>query len=251
MSKLKILVTGMCGRLGTVIGEKLNQDFELTSLDLTSKKGFKSYTASIACLEAIQPAFLSQDVVIHLGADPRGEAPWTSILENNIIGTRNVFEAARIAGVKRVIFATTNHVVGYLYQQNNLYKSIFEGTLKDFNVKIPQIPNNSSNPDCLYAVSKLFGESLASYYHDKFKMSFICIRFGGIEVPDRKVNDHPSKRAVWLSHTDLAQIIKLSINAPSSVGYEIIYGISNNTLKVHDLTSAKSSIGYHPVDDAG
>ena len=122
MSKLKILVTGMCGRLGTVIGEKLNQDFELTSLDLTAKKGFNSFTGNISSLEEIQSAFFYQDAVIHLGADPRGESTWESVLQNNIIGTRNVFEAARIANVKRIIFATTNHVVGFLYQQNNLYQ---------------------------------------------------------------------------------------------------------------------------------
>ena len=251
MNKLKVLVTGMCGRIGTVIGEKLNQDFEFTSLDLTAKQGFKSFTGDLSKLEEIQSAFESQDAVIHLGADPRGEASWESVLQNNIVGTRNVFEASRIAGIKKVIFATTNHVVGYLYQKNDLYKSILEGSIQDFNLKLPQIPNNISRPDCLYAVSKLFGESLASLYQDKYNMSFICIRFGGIEIPDRKVNDHPAKRAMWLSHNDLAQIIKLSLKAPSSLGYKIVYGVSNNRLKIHDLDSANESIGYEPVDDAG
>ena len=70
MNKLKVLVTGMCGRIGTVIGEKLNQDFEFTSLDLTAKQGFKSFTGDLSKLEEIQSAFESQDAVIHLGADP-------------------------------------------------------------------------------------------------------------------------------------------------------------------------------------
>ena len=251
MKKLKVLVTGMCGKIGTVIGETLSKEFEFTSLDLTTKQGFKSFTGDISKIEEIQSAFESQDAVIHLGADPRGEAPWESILQNNIVGTRNVFEASRIAGIKKVIFATTNHVVGYLYQKNDLYKSILEGKVKESNTKIPLINNDISRPDCLYAVSKLFGESLASLYQDKYDMSFICIRFGGIQIPDREVNDHPSKRAMWLSHNDLGQIIKSSLNAPSSLDYKIIYGVSNNRLKIHDLESAKESIGYVPVDDAG
>ena len=113
MAKKKVLVTGAGGLIGSIVRQFLSEKYDLSGLDLMTVDGVKSHVGDLAELESIRPAFAGVDTVVHLGADARGQAPWESVLRNNINGTYNVMEASREAGVSRVVFATTNHVAGY------------------------------------------------------------------------------------------------------------------------------------------
>ena len=104
MVKKTVLITGGAGRIGGILCRLLGDKFVLSSLDLVRAEGVSSHVADLADLDAIRPAFGDQDVVVHLGGDPHGQAPWDSVLRDNIVGTHNVMEAAREAGVKQSSF---------------------------------------------------------------------------------------------------------------------------------------------------
>ena len=233
--------------LRTYLGDK----YEISSLDRVAVDGVESHVADLADLDAIKPAFRAKEAVVHLGADPRGEAPFDSVLQNNIVGTHNVFEACREAGVSRVVFASTNHVVGYYPEKQEPYKTVFEGRLGDIRHPFPLLTTDLLRPCCLYGVSKAFGEALGSYYHDRHGISCVCLRIGGVSMEDHWWRERGSGLAMWLSHRDAAQLVERSIDAPPSVGFAIVYGMSNNTLRVHEIESAERLLGYRPQDDAG
>ena len=247
-----VLVTGISGRIGKIVCEFLGTKYQIKGLDLVPAPDFETHIADLSDLESIKIAFENQDVVVHLGADPNGGAPWDSILKNNIVGTYNVMEASREAGVKRIVFASTNHVVGYIPETQSPYKEIFEGQLNGLRRPYPLIGTENIRPCCHYGVGKSLGESLGSLYNDKYGISFIAIRIGGLV--DKQPGWQTRQKgglSMWLSHRDAAQIIERSIDAPNSVGFTIVYGMSGNSLRVHEIESAKEVLGYLPKDDAG
>ena len=237
--------------MGRLTRPRLLERFELSILDLKEVEGVETHVADIADLDAIRPAFEGKDVVVHLGGDPRGQAPWESVLSNNIVGVRNVLEASRLAGVGRVVFASTNHVVGFHPEKNESYKALFEGRFGDIRQPMELLTTEQTRPCCLYGVSKGFGELMGSFYHDRYGMSFIALRIGGVLWEEGWERKWPSGLAMLLSHRDAAQLLERSIDAPPSVGFAIVYGLSDNTMKVHELDSAKRLLGYRPQDDAG
>ena len=105
----KVLITGGAGLIGSILIDRLADRYELSSLDLNEADGVLSHVASLDDLDAMQPAFTGVDTVVHLAADRSAYAEWDSVLPNNLVGTYNVFEASRREGVKRVIFASSNH----------------------------------------------------------------------------------------------------------------------------------------------
>jgi len=111
MTSRRVLVTGAEGTIGAAVREHLAQRYELSSLTLTAQE-FPSHVADIAELGAILPAFEGVEAVVHLAASPAIETPWDDVLHNNIVGTYNVFESARRAGVERGVFASSNHAIG-------------------------------------------------------------------------------------------------------------------------------------------
>ena len=251
MAKKKVLITGGAGTIGTVTRPPLLERFDLSVLDLKEVDGVESHVADISDLDAIKPAFEGKEVVVHLGGDPSGQAPWDSVLQNNIIGLRNVFEASRLAGVSRIVFASTNHVVGFHPEKNESYKALFEGRFGDIRQPMELMTTEQTRPCCLYGVSKGFGELMGSFYHDMYGISFIALRIGGVLWEEGWERKWPSGLAMLLSHRDAAQLLERSIDAPTSVGFAIVYGISDNTMKVHELDSAKELLGYEPQDNAG
>ena len=246
-----MLITGGAGTIGTVTRERLTQRFDLSVLDLVEVQGIETHVADLSNLDAIRPAFEGRDAVIHLGADPGGEAPWESVLTNNIVGTRNVLEASRLAGVRRIVFASTNHVVGMFPEQHGPYRALFEGRFAEIRQPMDLLTTEQTRPCCLYGVSKRFGEVIGSYYHDMHGISFIALRIGGVQRNREWEHVHPSGLAMLLSHRDAGHLLERAVDAPNSVGYAIVYGISDNTMKIHDLEGARRLLGYRPVDDAG
>jgi|TARA_B100001964_G_C14249418_1_gene609118 nucleoside-diphosphate-sugar epimerase len=246
----KVLVTGMSGQIGGIIRRNLGDKYELSGLDRVAIDGVSSTIADISDLDAIKTVFEGIDTVVHLGADPSPRASWESILQNNIVGTRNVFEASRLAGVKRIVFASSNHAVGFYPMKQDPYKAVYEGRLEQLPRPLPRLTADLIRPDSYYGVSKTFGESLGSYFHDAYGISIICLRIGWVLTPDDPTFS-PASLSLWLSHGDVAQLIEKSVDASMSVGFAVVNGESDNTLSIWDLESTKQILGYEPKDGAG
>ena len=253
----KVLITGAEGTIGTALREHYGDRYEFSGITLTPQE-FPSTVANIADLDAIQPAFEGMDAVVHLAADVGVTSPWGSILQNNIIGTYNVYEAARRAGVGCVIFASSNHAVGgYEVEGTPGIYALDDERQIDTTVQI--------RPDSYYGTSKAFGEALGRYYVDAFGMRVFCLRIGWVRADD---DPHPETqtgsdwldlktpedfygrlRTIWLSKRDCSQLIAKCLDA-DHINYGIYYGMSDNPRKFWSLDNAREEIGFEPQDSA-
>ena len=163
-----------------------------------------------------------------MAGDPSPRASWESVRERNIVGTYNVFEAARQAGVRKIVFASTNHVMG-MYDRDQQW---------------PIYAAQPVRPDSLYGVSKAFGEALGRHYADQCGLSVICLRIGWFLPQPR---DEIS-RWMWLSPRDCAQVTWRAIE--SDLGFGVFYAISANGGRHWDITDTIEKLGYRPDDDA-
>ena len=250
LSDKKVLVTGLAGKIGGIISSNLSGKYSLSGLDLEGVPGFPTTTGNLSNLDEILPAFKGIDTVVHLAADPNHQGGWETNLENNIIGTRNVYEAARISGVKRIIFASSNHALGFYPLKDNPYKQIYDGDFEAIRQPIKPLTTDLIRPDGYYGVSKAFGESLGSYFHDEYGISVICMRIGWVMEPDDPTFA-PSALSLWMSHKDTVRLIDSCIDAPEAVGFAIVYGMSDNTYGIWDMEDGRKIVGYEPNDDAG
>lgn len=250
MGKQRVLVTGISGRIGGLVRQHLGRRYELSGIDQKPVEGVPCTVADIADLAAITPAFEDIDTVLHLAANPSPRAPWESVLNDNIVGTRNVFEAARLAGVRRIVFASSHHAATYQVLKQEPHKAVFDGRITELRQPLQRLTTEVSRPTSYYGVSKTFGESLGSYFHDHYNLSVICLRIGWVMTPDDPTFSAPSL-SLWLSHRDAIQLIQKSIEASPSVGFAIVNAESDNTLGVYDLQSARTVLGYDPQDDGG
>ena len=187
----------------------------------------KFHRVDLTDLEALESAVQGMDVVVQMAADPRPEASWENLLASNIIGARNIFEAAHRADVKRVVFASSI-MVSWGYQLDEPYKAIAEGRFEAISEEKLYTVNHEwpLRPTGLYPASKVWGEALARYYADVHDISVICLRIGWVNA-----EDHPHKpelRAIWCSQRDVVQLIERSICAPEALHFDIFYGVSNN-----------------------
>jgi uronate dehydrogenase len=165
------------------------------------------------------------DAVVHLGGFAL-EGPWDMILRTNIVGCYNIFEAARLNGIKRILFATSNHATGFYRRDQKIDHRVYP------------------KPDSRYGLSKVFGEQLGSLYADKYGMQVFCMRIGN-------VNPAPlDKRrlSIWISPRDFGQMVKIGIEHPD-IRFEIVYGVSGNQRSWYDNSNAVR-LGYRPQDDA-
>lgn len=242
MAKEKLLITGINGRIGTVIRDDLQETYQVSGCDLSSPFTEHIFQVDISREEEVTQLFAQHGpfpMLVHLAADPRVDAAWKSVLKHNIIGTRNVYHAARQAGTRRVVFASSNHVTG-----------AYEGFPPILHKRDrPPVISAADpiRPDSDYGVSKAFGEALARYYFERWNLSSICLRIGSVLADDDPTAD-PRTMKTWLSHRDLVQLVRKSLSA--EVGFGIYYGVSDNTGRFWDLTSAKHDLGYQPQDDA-
>jgi uronate dehydrogenase len=165
------------------------------------------------------------DCVVHLAGVPR-EGAWDAILPNNIVGTYNVFEAARASGVRRIVYASSNHVIGYYRAQQRV------------GIDAPV------RPDSRYGVSKVFGEALGRLYADKHGIGVACLRIGSF----REYPQDTRQLATWMSPRDMIELVRCAIEAPR-YHYITVYGVSANTRARWDNPDA-ALIGYVPIDDA-
>lgn len=239
---MKILITGIHGLIGGLLKQGLADTANIYGTDIKSSREEKVFVCDISNFSGLKEVFEKLppiDYIIHLAADPRPEAPWESILKNNIMGTHNVYECARIFSVPRIIFASSNKATG-----------MYEGKpptlhLQD-NPRMITV-NDPISPDGDYGTSKTYGEAVAKQYCNLYAISSVCLRIGSVLT-----NDNPRSNArwmkTWLSHRDLVQLFKRSLNM--SVPFGIYYGVSDNSGKFWDISNAKKDFGYAPEDDA-
>ena len=247
-NKKRVLITGANGLIGTALRRILGDKYEWSALNRRDLEGVPTTQADIADLEAIRPAFEGIDTVVHLAAVAKVDASWDTLLNPNFTGTYNVFEAARAAGVKRVIFASSGATVAGI-QRDEPFKAVVEGRYSDADSSWPMLTHESMpRPLGLYGVSKVFGEALARYYVDNSPLSAICLRIGWVGEPDRP--HLPAHWVNWCSQRDIVQVIDRSIEAPASLRYDIFFATSNNRWGYRDLEHTRAVLGYVPQDNA-
>ncbi len=224
-----VLITGATGDVGSHLRRELASKYRLRLSDRRSLEGKTKneifMKADISKMSDALRITKGVDAIIHLGGYSV-EGGWGAILQANIIGCYNVFEAARRNGVKRIIFPTSNHAVGFYRRDRTIDHKVYP------------------KPDSRYGVSKVFGEALGSLYADKYGMEMFMVRIGNV---------HPfplDKRrlSIWFSPRDLAQLISIGIDHPG-IKFEIVYGVSGNKRSWYDNSNAVR-LGYQPQDDA-
>jgi len=223
-----VLITGATGDVGTHLSRELAGKYKLRLADKRPLKAPKGQTFMRADISKMADALRitkGVDAIVHLGGYSV-EGPWDAILKANIIGAYNVFEAARRNGVKRILFPTSNHAMGFYRRDQTIDHRSYP------------------KPDSRYGVSKVFGEALGSLYADKYGMEVFMMRIGN-------VNPKPiDKRrlSLWFSPRDLAQLVSIGIDRPG-IKFEIVYGISGNKRAWYDNSNA-ARLGYQPQDDS-
>ena len=184
-----------------------------TAMNRNPMEGVRCVTADITDFDAIRPHFEGQDTVVHLAAalSTNAEDETRDYIERNVWGTYTVYEAARQAGVKRVIFASSGSTI-LSHTLESPLKELESGEYDKLPATWPMLTHESAiRPNSIYGVSKVWGEALARYYSDAFGLSSTCIRFGWIPEEDRP--EATRTFAVWCSHDDAAQMIDKCIEA--------------------------------------
>ncbi len=247
--KMKVLVTGGSGQLGQMIARNCAERYTLRLTyhrhPIAAPAGGEAAPMDLTDYGSVLRAMQGVEAVVHLGADAGAHAGWGSILPNNLVGTYHAYEAAREAGVRRLIFASSNHAAGYAIMENR-----------------PIGPDAPIRPDSLYGVSKAYGEALGRYYHDEYGLEVICLRIGSCH----EAEDEAAQRArvarvagatgrvafytprqllsLFLHPLDFCQLIERSLEA--DCGFGIFYGISANTPSAFDLAETRRVLGYDP-----
>jgi nucleoside-diphosphate-sugar epimerase len=244
----KVLITGMSGLIGGLLRTHLESlgGYELSALNRRPVDGVKCLQADIADLEAIKPAFEGVDVVVHLAAWVEID-DWEGNLSGNIIGPYNVYEASRLAGVKRVVFASSGSTIR-AWSRDEPYKALSEGRYEDVPADFEKITHEMIRPDSLYGAAKVWGEAAGRHFADTYGMSVLCVRIGTVYEDNRPHNVHDF--AVYLSHGDVVQILQRCIDAPNDLLYDVFLATSDNPRGYRDLDHAREVLGYHPNDSA-
>ena len=226
----RLLLTGAAGGLGRELRARLKgycETLRLSDIDDLGKAadGEELHVVALEDRAAMRSLLEGVDAVVHMGG-VSVEGPFDPILQANIVGVYNLYEAARLAGVRRIVLASSNHVTGF-YRQDQVVS-----------------PADPVRPDSYYGVSKAFGENLARFYFDRYGIETACLRIGSsfAEPRDRRM------LATWLSYDDLERLVVACLSAPV-VGFAVVYGLSDNRVRWWDNTGAMH-LGFVPQDSS-
>lgn len=243
-----LLVTGLSGLIGGALRRHLGDRYELRALNRRAVEGVPTHRADIADLDAIVPAFAGAAAVVHLAACVGSGSPsFEPILQANVVGTRNVLEAAHRAGVPRVVFASSGAVVSG-YEKDEPYRSLVTGRY-DGPAGRPMLTRETPvRPVGLYGSSKVWGEALGRHYADAHGLSVLCVRIGRVNAEDRPLG--PRDFSVWCSQRDVVRMLERCVEAPPALVYDIFFVTSRNRLGYRDLAHAREVLGFEPLDSA-
>lgn len=226
----RLLLTGAAGKLGRELRPRLKAYCDTLRLSDRSAlgeagPGEEAVLADLADADAVSAVVEGVDAIVHLGGVST-EQPWAPILAGNIVGAYNLYEAARRHRVRRIVYASSNHVTGF-YRQDQVVS-----------------PRDPVRPDGLYGLSKAFGENLAQLYWDRHGLETVSLRIGSsfAEPVDRRM------LCTWMSFDDLERLVAAALGA-AVVGHTVIYGMSDNAAGWWDNTPARH-IGYRPQDSS-
>ena len=244
----RVLVTGMSGLIGGAVRKRLEDAYQFTALNRSSVPGVPTVQADIADFDAIRSAFDNQHTVVHLAASARGRDPWERVRDPNLIGTYNVFEAARQAGVQRVIYASSGSTISG-WEQAQPYRALVSGDYDEVNQPWPMITHETpTRPVGVYGATKVWGEALAWHFADSSDLSILCLRIGLVNAEDRPTDAR--QFSVWCSQRDISQMVERCIEAPAELKYDIFYAVSRNKWGYRDISHAREVVGFEPADEA-
>lgn len=226
----RILLTGAAGNLGKVLRKEiahLATHLRLSDMNDMGEAGPNEeiIEGDVADADLMMDLTKDVDMVVHMGGQAN-EHTWETVLNANIIGLYNTFEGCRKNGVKRIVWPSSNHAIGFYRREQVIDASVYP------------------RPDTNYGVSKVFGEGLAQYYWDKYGLEAVSMRIGSCfpKPIDRRM------LTTWLSYPDMVHLVERSLIAPR-VAHTVIYGVSDNDMKLWDNHMA-AHIGYRPKDNA-
>jgi len=239
-----VLLTGAGGHVGRTVLDGLREKYDWRLMfhsQPAEEPEFPYVTGEVQDSADVRPAMEGVDAVIHLAGDPRPEAPWSSVLANNIDGTHTVYKAAVEEDVEKVVYASSNHAVG-AFETDERTPEMYRAH-DEFLLDGSEFPR----PGNKYGISKATGEVIGRYYHDKHDISVCNIRIGNLNEEYPPI-DYERGQAMWLSTRDCAHLHDRAVQA--DYGFEIVYGISDNDRKYYSLERAKEVLGYEPRDNS-
>ncbi|MFB6152102.1 MAG: NAD-dependent glucose-6-phosphate dehydrogenase Azf [Haloarculaceae archaeon] len=239
-----VLLTGAGGRVGEAILEGIGDEYEWKLLFHNPPDEEPEHEYLVGDVDDEGDAAAAVDgveAVVHLAGDPRPDAPWDSVLRNNIDGTQTLYEAAVDEGVEKFVFASSNHAVGAFETEDRTPEMYRSGD--GFTLDGTELPR----PGNYYGVSKASCEVMGRYYHDEHGLSVCNIRIGNLTKGHPPI-DYERGQAMWLSYPDCARIHRCALEA--DYGFEIVYGISDNDRKYYSLERAREVLGYDPQDNS-
>jgi len=249
----KIAVTGSAGVIGRALCTDLRRDYEVIEIDVRDTPA----AVDVRDLEALTAAFAGCDAVVHLAGYSDVFATWEQVAGVNIAGTYNAFEAARRAGVKHVIFASSNHTVGMHEVEGGpaLYENGAGVTIRT---------DDPFRADSLYGAGKAFGEVLGRYYSETFGLRVACVRIGSILEGDSPVDPalkappflpklqqkhaHARYGATWMSKRDFNRLVRAILER--DVPFAVVYGVGDNPTRFWELEPGRAIYGFWPLDGA-
>lgn len=234
-----VLLTGAAGAVGRVLRDGLKPDYSLRLTDIRELgepgPGEEAQAADLSDAEAVYRLAEGVDAIVHMGGvlgavrengKMVGESCWEDVLRSNIMGTYNVFEAARRAGVKRVVYASSIHAHGYYRRSTR--------------VGLDSPPR----PDTRYGLSKAFGEAAGRYFADKYGLQVVALRIATFKHRPTLMRD----LGTWISPGDMVELVRCSLEYPDT-HFDVLWGVSNNTRSLYDNPNARR-YGYFPKDDS-
>jgi dTDP-4-dehydrorhamnose reductase len=273
--KKVVLVVGMSGLVGGLVGPALAAaGHEVRALNRRPVDGYRTFTEDIADLDAILPAFEGVDTVINMvnyvpqhpthATSVAAAAPVThaddvrGYIHTNVLGVYNVYEAARIAGVKRVVFTSAGAAV-FNHVKDEPFAALAEGRWNDVPAGNTTLLDHTApyRPNGVYGASKIWGEAIGRHYADDHGLSVVCVRLGhcqgddGWDAEQDVCSLTPYQASIFISHHDTVNMYECCVGAPDSVRFETVFAHSRNKGLFRDIAHAERTLGYRPRDGMG
>lgn len=244
----RVVVTGAAGLIGSVVAADLSADHDVVALDRRWRAGNVRRVDTRKRRRA-ERAFAGADAVVDLASTPSVGAPWRVVLGNNLSAATTCFEIAAELGIRRVVYASSNHVTGG-YEQDEPYASVLAGRYDGLDPADlrPISSADPIRPDSPYAVGKAAAELAGRLVAETHGVSVICLRLGHVMRANSPRT--PRDYSTFLSHRDLVHLVRCALTAPDDVRFAVVYGVSANTWRIWDLDEPRRLLHYEPVDDA-